>query len=146
MLTKSVLGQTAWASKDRTSCPEILNISYWRDLEAVHAFAHSPLHREAWDYWNRTIKSHDFLGIHHEVYEAEAKHWENVYANFQPTGLGATSYLKRADGKLEGGEVADEWVSPLLPANKGKLSTSSGRLGWGKGDENEKYGKNVYED
>jgi hypothetical protein len=146
MLTKSVLGQTAWASKGRTSCPELLNISYWRDLEAVHAFAHSPLHREAWDYWNRTIKSHAFLGVHHEVYEADAKHWENVYANFQPTGLGATSYLKRADGQLEGGEIADEWVSPLLPANKGKLSTSLGRLGWGKGDENEKYGKNVYED
>jgi hypothetical protein len=146
MLTKLVLGQTAWASKDRTSCPEILNTSYWRDLEAVHAFAHSPLHREAWDYWNRTVKSHDFLGVHYEVCEAEAKRWENVYADFQPTGLGATSYLRRADGKLEGGEEADEWVSPLLSANKGKLSTSSGRLGLGKGDENEKYGKSVYED
>jgi len=40
----------------------------------MHAFAHSPLHREAWDYWNRIIKSHEFLGVHHEVYEAEAKH------------------------------------------------------------------------
>jgi hypothetical protein len=69
-----------------------------------------------------------------------------VYANFQPTGLGATSYLKKGDGTLQGGEVADEWVSPLLGANKGKLSTSLGRLGWGKGTENEKYGKNVYED
>jgi hypothetical protein len=69
-----------------------------------------------------------------------------VYANFQPTGLGATRYLKRADGKLEGGEVADEWVSPLLLANKGKLSTSSEWLGWGKGDENENCGKDVYED
>jgi hypothetical protein len=99
----------------------------------MHAFAHSPLEHEVWDYWNCTAKSHDFLGFHHEVYEAEAKHWENVYANFQPTGLGATSYLKRADGKLGVGEEADEWVSPLLPANKGKLSTSSGRLGWGQG-------------
>jgi hypothetical protein len=84
----------------------------------MHAFAHSPLHREAWDYWNRIIKSHESLGVHHEVYEAEAKHWENVYANFQPTGPGATSYL-RAEGKLEGCEAADEWISPLLPANKG---------------------------
>jgi hypothetical protein len=80
----------------------------------MHAFAHSPLEHEVWDYWNCTAKSHDFLGFHHEVYEAEAKHWENVYANFQPTGLGATSYLKRADGKLGVGEEA------------------------GKGDENEK--------
>jgi hypothetical protein len=139
-----VLGQTSWASKDRSSCPELLNISYWRDLASVHAYAHSTLHREAWDYWNRTVKAHDFLGIHHEVYEADASHWENVYANFQPTGLGATSYLRRADGKVEAGQVSDEWVSPLLPANRGKLSTMSGRLGRGKGDENDKYGKNVY--
>jgi hypothetical protein len=77
---------------------------------------------------------------HHEVYEAEAKYWENMYANFQPMGLSATSYL-RADGKLEGCEVADEWISPLLPAIKGKLSTSLGQLGWGKGDENESMGR-----
>ena len=109
----------------------------------MHAFAHGPLHRAAWDYWARTVKEHDHLGIHHEVYEADAKHWESVYANFQPTGLGATSYLRRG-AKLEGGEVADEWVSPLLRANKGKLSTNLGRLGRGKGDENEIYGKNVY--
>jgi hypothetical protein len=110
----------------------------------VHAYAHSTLHREAWDYWNRTVKAHNFLGIHHEVYEADAGHWENIYANFQPTGLGATSYLRRANGKLEGGQVSDEWLSPLLPANRGKLSTMWGRLSRGKGDENDKYGKNVY--
>jgi hypothetical protein len=48
----------------------------------VHALAHSLLHSEAWDYWNCTVKSHDFLSVHHEVYKAEAKHRENVYANF----------------------------------------------------------------
>ena len=145
---KTVLGQTSWSSKDRTAQnPELLNVSYWRDLDAVHAFAHSPLHRAAWDYWNRTFKAHPYLGVHHEVYEADAGRWESVYANFQPTGLGATSYLRRPDGpkgSLDGGVVADEWVTPLLPANKGKLSTSVGRLGRGKGDENDKYGDNVY--
>lgn len=111
---------------------------------SVHAYAHSMLHRLAWDYWNRTFKAHEFLGIRHDVYEADAGHWENVYAKFQPTGLGATSYLRRADGKEEAGQVSDEWGSPPLPANRGKLSTMSGRLGRGKGDENDKYGKNVY--
>jgi Domain of unknown function (DUF4188) len=60
------------SNKDPSSYPELLNISYWRDLESVRAFAHGHLHREAWDYWNWTIKEHDYLGIHHEVYEAEA--------------------------------------------------------------------------
>ena len=124
----------------------------------MHAFAHGPLHREAWDYWNRTVKAHPYLGVHHEVFEADAGRWESVYANFQPTGLGATSsYLRRPDdgsnvpkgsgAALEdgvSGGVADEWVTPLMPANKGKLSTSVGRLGRGNGDENEKYGENVY--
>jgi hypothetical protein len=34
--------------------------------------------------------------------------------------------------------VADEWVSPLPAANRGKFSMMAGRLVKGKGDENEK--------
>ncbi len=63
------------------------------------------------------------------MYEAEPGHWENVYVNFQPTGLGATTYLRRGDGKVEGGMVGDEWISPLIDASKGRFKASSGRLG-----------------
>ena len=56
---------------------------------------------------------------------------ENVYINFQPTGLGATTYLRKGDGKVESGGVADEWISPLVDARKGKVSSSAGRLGRG---------------
>ena len=105
-------------------------ISYWRSLADVQAYAHGPKHREAWRWWEKTIKQHDAIGIMHEVYEADKGHWESVYMNFQPTGLGATTYLKR-DGKMQGGSVADEWVSPLLDANRGGLRTSAGRRGKG---------------
>lgn len=64
----------------------------------------------------------------HEVYEADRSNWEAVYINFQPTLLGATTYVKR-NGKLEGGEVDEEWISPLLDANRGPLRTSMGRRG-----------------
>ena len=51
------------------------------------------------------------------------------YVNFQPTGLGATTYLKKPDGAIEYGKLAGEWISPLVQANKGPLRSSAGRLG-----------------
>lgn len=64
----------------------------------------------------------------HEVYEADRGMWEGVYINFQPTLLGSTTYLKK-DGKLVGGEVGEQWISPLMDANKGPLRTSMARRG-----------------
>lgn len=103
-------------------------VSYWRSLEDVHNYANSPLHKEVVKWWDSTIKEHSHIGFMHEVFEADKGHWENVYINFQPTGLGATTYLRKGD-KLQGGEVPDEWVSPLVDANKGKLRTGRGRVG-----------------
>lgn len=124
-----VLGQTSWTRKDERGAMEFVFISYWRSIEDLHAYAHGPLHRQAWVWWEKTLKQHDFLGINHEIYEAEKGHWENVYVNFQPTGLGATTYLRRGDGSVEDGKVGDEWISPLVQANKGPLRSSTGRLG-----------------
>jgi len=63
------------------------------------------------------------------TFEAEKGHWENVYVNFQPTGLGATTYLRREDGSVALGKIRGEWISPLVQANRGKLRSSAGRLG-----------------
>lgn len=92
------------------------------------------------------VKDLNHMGINHEIYVADRGNWETVYVNFQPTMLGATTYLKR-NGKLEGGVVPDEWLSPLVDASRGKLRTSAGRLGpkYGDGSENEKYGPSPYE-
>jgi hypothetical protein len=69
------------------------------------------------------------VGINHEIYEAQPGAFENVYVNFQPTLLGATSFLKQ-DGKMVSGTVAPEFIHPLVDARKGKLAKSSARLGW----------------
>ena len=138
------LGQSFWTCRDKNGSCQLNTISYWRTLEDLHAFAHGPVHREAWDWWAKTLKQHDYLGINHEIYSADKGQWENIYVNFQPTGLGATTYLRKGD-KLEGGIVADEWVSPLVQANKGKLRTSSGRLGRSAGAAHNKYGTKEYE-
>jgi hypothetical protein len=140
----AVLGQSSWSNADSNSTPEFLSISYWRSIEELHAFAQSPLHREAWAWWNRTLKEHDFIAIYHEVYAVDSQKWESIYINCQPTGLGATSYLKKGD-KLVTGVVADEWISPVVDASKGKLRTMLGRINRRTGSEHENYGKNPYE-
>lgn len=139
------LGQTSYTRYDERGGLELTNIIYWRDLASIHDFAHSPLHREAWKWWEATLKEHDFIGINHEIYEADTGSWETVYANFQPTGYGATSYLRKG-GKLESGVVPDEWISPLVDVSRGKLSRSSGRLGWDptKHDERHPIVEGVY--
>ena len=140
------LGQSNWMNKDKNGCAQFNAISYWRSIDDIHAFAHGPLHREAWQWWEKGIKQgkNAHLGINHEIYSADKGQWENIYVNFQPTGLGATTFLRRGD-KLEGGVVSDSWISPLFDASKGKLRTSAGRLGWAPAIQHDKYGPNVYE-
>ncbi|PBP26689.1 putative transcriptional regulator [Diplocarpon rosae] len=124
------LGQSAVTRRDANGATEQIFISYWRSLSDIHAFAYSSTHLEAWRWWNSKIKDLDHIGIMHEVYEADAGMWEGVYVNFQPTLLGNTTYLRK-EGTLVGGEVGEEWVSPLLDANRGRLRTSNGRRGLG---------------
>ena len=127
--SRGFLGQTDFIRYDERGALELTNIIYWKDLASIHDFAHAPLHREAWKWWEDTLKEHDFIGINHEIFEADTGSWESIYANFQPTCFGATSYLRKG-GKLESGIVPDQWVSPLVDASRGKLARSSGRLGW----------------
>ena len=54
------------------------------------------------------------------MYAVDSKNWESNCVNCQPTGLGTTSYLKKGD-KLVIGVVADEWVSQVVDASKGRL-------------------------
>lgn len=121
------LGQTGFTRKAENGANEFVMISYWRSLGDVHRYAHGETHRDAWRWWEKTIKSHNYIGFMHEVYEADKGMWEGVYINFQPTLAGVTTILKK-DGKLVGGEVGDQWISPLLEA-KGELRTSNGRRG-----------------
>ena len=76
----------------------IVTLSYWRDLESLHAFAHGDLHREGWDWWNRNVKRWPHLGVMHEVYAAPEKCWENIYINFPAFGLGAVKVEQDGEG------------------------------------------------
>ena len=69
----------------------LLVLSYWKDVEALRAFAQGPAHRAGWDWWNKVTRSHPHLGIMHEVFAAPKGHWENIYINFKPFGMGESS-------------------------------------------------------
>lgn len=83
------LGTTTWLGlNERSTANQQMVATYFRTLEDVHAYAHSPLHREAWEWWNKITKSHPHLSIMHEVYQAPKDHWENIYINNHLTGIG----------------------------------------------------------
>lgn len=130
-------GASSWNSPDKNGANEFLNISYWRSTKDLHDFAYGPIHMKTWDWWNKTLKQNDHIGILHEIFEVDRKQWEAIYVNFQPTLLGATTYLRKGD-KMIGGTVDDQWISPLIDARSGKLRSSAGRLGR---DPNELYHK-----
>lgn len=122
------LGQSTFHRFDAKGAPENVAISYWESIEDIWNFAYSPVHKDAWQWWEKEIKSNGYIGINHEIFEADAKNWETIYVNFQPTLMGATTYLVK-DGKMQRGVVPDKWVSPLVDARRGPLAKSSGRLG-----------------
>lgn len=86
------LGTTSWlGTGERSTANQVMYATYFRTLEDVHAYAHSPLHREAWEWWNQITKSHPHLSIMHEVYQAPKNHWENIFINNHLTGIGRSN-------------------------------------------------------
>lgn len=123
------LGQTTYNRTDAKGAPEAVLISYWDSIEALWAFAHSETHKKGWLWWEKNVKESGYVAIHHEVFEADAKNWENIYINFQPTMMGATTHLVRDGRKIESGVVNERWINGLVGAARGPLARSSGRMG-----------------
>ena len=73
----------------------LVTISYWKDIEHLHAFAQGPTHRLGWDWWAAQNKKYPHIGIMHETYAVPKGAWENVYQNCQPFGMGESSDCRR---------------------------------------------------
>jgi hypothetical protein len=54
----------------------------------LQAFALGPAHRKGWDLFAATTKQNPHIGIMHETYAVPKGHWETVYLNFTPFGMG----------------------------------------------------------
>lgn len=84
------LNSSSYVGTASSTSNEIMTITHWRNIEGIHEFAHSPVHREIWDWWNRTAKEHPFISIMHELYSAKGRSaaHESAYINYAPTLLG----------------------------------------------------------
>ncbi|KAI5362866.1 hypothetical protein Slin15195_G102470 [Septoria linicola] len=134
------LGMTSWLnSSDRSTKSEIMKVCYFRDVEGLHAFAHSKHHREAWNWWNKNVKNMPHISIWHETYHVPAGHYESIYVNSHISGINSTTY-KITD--KETGET--KWASPVVDASKGLLKTSGGRMARSHGQEHDAYGEDPY--
>jgi Domain of unknown function (DUF4188) len=66
----------------------ITAVSYWKDLEHLAAFSRNTSHRASVQFVMTTKGKYPHLGLMHETYFAPKGHWENLYYNSQPIGLG----------------------------------------------------------
>jgi hypothetical protein len=58
------LGSSDWiANAERSTGNEVMSVMYFKTSEGLHAYAHGELHGEAWNWWNKTVGSHAYIGI-----------------------------------------------------------------------------------
>ncbi|KIW68960.1 hypothetical protein PV04_04871 [Phialophora macrospora] len=138
------MGMSNWVSVgERPTNNEIGTISYWRSIEDIHNFALSPIHREAWNWWNDTVSKHMNIGIMHEIFALpERQGWEGIYINYQPTGLGMTT--KAVEPSEKGGQKL--WINPIVDASRGAYRSSRGRMSRGdpEGTSNDNVANHPY--
>jgi fumagillin biosynthesis monooxygenase len=113
---------STWGGAERASNNTLLLIYYFRDIEGINKFAHDPIHRKGWDWFNNSGIKH--IGIFHEAFCALPKAYETLYVNSHPLLMGASN-VKCIDEKT--GEEA--WVSTLVNANIATLRSQFGRMG-----------------
>lgn len=125
-----LLSTSTWRGTERASTNSILMVAYFKDVEGLNRFAHSKVHRDGWDWYLRFVRETGYrhLGIFHETFVSRSGDWEAIYADCEPTLLGAASV--RVDGGVMGGGKAEEaWIRPLVSADHPALKTQSKRMG-----------------
>ena len=71
------LGGASFNRYDNNGQFETVFVSYWRSADAIHNFAYGPIHRSAWEWWNKlTFAESKHIGINHEIFAAPAGQWE----------------------------------------------------------------------
>lgn len=121
------LSGTAYRGDDAVSNNTIMTVYYFRDLDGLNRFAHDPVHRKAWDWYNKVFVKkwgYSHVGIFHEAFCAPAGAYETIYLNMPPTlmGTGSADIKNEATGD-------DEWVRTLVDASGALWRTAHSRMG-----------------
>ncbi|KAK7739639.1 hypothetical protein SLS53_005606 [Cytospora paraplurivora] len=118
------LGRTPdWLNNEHAQNNTLCSISYWRSLEELEAFAREPIHIKALKFLfsvGMGPKGHE-LGVIHEVMVCPPGHWEAVYSNINPWGLGAAKFpMPNGRPGLQG---------PIYERDPKKINGMWGRMG-----------------
>lgn len=117
------LGINSYSSTSTTmKNSELMTIMHFKSNEDVMRYANGPMHREAWEWFNKVTKQYPHLGIMHELYEVPAGSYEGVYKNIEPNLLAASKH------KVINEEGEEQWVTPIVDAVKGKAANHVGRI------------------
>ncbi|CAG8889905.1 unnamed protein product [Penicillium egyptiacum] len=109
-----------WRGNERNSNNTTLVKYFFRDVESTRKFAHEPLHKETWAYYNQHNPGH--IGIFHETFTIKDG-YESMYVNCHPILLG--------QGEMKGNsrkDSAERWMGTLVDADTPGLKSFKARL------------------
>ncbi|KAI8195428.1 hypothetical protein KHU50_010933 [Colletotrichum sp. SAR 10_65] len=115
---------SSWQSLEAERNNTLMFIYYFRDVEGLNKFAHDPLHRKTWDWYNSIRDQFDHIGIFHEGFVTGPQQYETIYGNMKPTLLGAASLKCKNEETKE-----DEWVNTLVNCDNSALRSQFKRMG-----------------
>ncbi|GIJ91107.1 hypothetical protein Asppvi_010072 [Aspergillus pseudoviridinutans] len=117
-----LLAVQSWRGSERSSNNTTLVKYFFKDVESIHKFAHEPLHKEVWAYYNQYHPGH--VGIFHETFVTTDGGYESMYVNCHPIllGRGEVKVNSRKDG-------TEEWMGTLVSADTPGLKSFKARLG-----------------
>ena len=67
---------------------KITLIQYWSSFDKLEAYAHGEVHSKVWKDFYRNAFNNECVGIFHESFQVQAKHYEALYVNMPKRGLG----------------------------------------------------------
>ncbi|KAF7585410.1 hypothetical protein BBP40_010973 [Aspergillus hancockii] len=138
-----LLGTSAWIKQDDPAGNEVMGIYYLRDYDALHRFAHGPLHLEGMKWWTEIVKDNPHITIYHETYIVAKGQWENIYVNSKPTGMGDTWFPASGEGEAKG--TVSHFVRPIVDARHPRLRSAARRLKMTQLEEREKEEDALYD-
>ena len=119
-----LLGHSYWRADERANQNTLLVIFYFTSIEKLNSFAHSKLHKKAWEWYiNFCKRSGGHIGVYHETFYAAPGGYETIYANMPPVLLGETQV------KMKHWTGHDEFIRPLVDAEVDPLRSQMSRMG-----------------
>ncbi|MCJ1317951.1 hypothetical protein MMC15_003278 [Xylographa vitiligo] len=138
MLKEAERNDLQWGYLGKTSCliatdDEASNtlvwLTYWKTVDQLHDFARGGPHRAGWDWYSSVAKKYPYIGIGHEMYSVPKGHWENIYCNLRPFGMGQTRHIDYSRKLVEGENEDSHFVNPLTAAEGATWRSMASRMG-----------------